>query len=129
MSNIQRQRINAPLGNTLLCISVTLLLGTQAHSFEQSSYALFRIVEDDSVAAVDGGRLPIHRSVFQSAESEGSSTVEAPAATNDVRLDFTKSSFGNESTGFGSSFGDLSTDTLQFEESESFDLGEFGTNR
>lgn len=115
---------------TSFCICCVWLCGLQSiHGFEQSSYALFQIVEDASDASVEDGRLPIQRSLFQPAKPKVTKTVDPPAATDGVQLDFTQNSFGGDRTSFGSSFGDFTSDTSQPKEEESFDLGGFGTGR
>ncbi|NBB78037.1 MAG: hypothetical protein GVY36_01095 [Verrucomicrobia bacterium] len=83
-------------------------------------------MEDESVAAVDDGRLPINRSVFDPGKPAVSDTAEAPATTSGVQLDFTKSSFGGDTGSSGFSFDDFANDTPQSEEADSFDLDVFG---
>ena len=128
VSKMKRNRINTPF-----CISLALLFGVQAmHGYEQSSYALFKIVADESAATVEDGRVPIERSIFETTESAAIETTEASPPTTGAQLDFTNSSFGGDTGSFGSTFEDFTTDTPNTTESqpnESFNLGVFGTER
>lgn len=98
-----------------------LLCATPVLGFEQSSYSLFQIVNQETEAYADG-RLQIDASIFDAGERSPDKELETVMATPDVKLDFTGSAAQTGPSSF-EDFDVLGSESPKAEGLESFGLG------
>ncbi|TVP78176.1 MAG: hypothetical protein EA353_08955 [Puniceicoccaceae bacterium] len=99
-----------PGNHTKLLFAALLILGAHLSSgFEQSSYAVFKLVPDskDEASIVADGRLAISESIFRPADAAAASPSLASQPTSAFQLDLTGSQFGSSGSAFDTSLNDL----------------------
>lgn len=120
MRGLNFSRINRQGSILVAVLGAAQLFVHPGMAFQQSSYLLFEIVDDEAVATASSHRIPIDRAVFESPEPTESNTERADDSLSASPLDFTTDTFGGDRSGFGSAFNDLENDTPHSNETESF---------
>lgn len=125
MRGLNFSRVNRRVPILAAVLGAAQLFVHTGMAFQQSSYLLFEMVDEEADATADSRRIPIDQTVFEDPEVRKSDAGKRSDSLSASPLDFTTNTFGSDQSDFGSTFNDFENDTAQLNETESFGLGIF----